>query len=63
VPVTTEDAGSVLFRFDDGSKGCLACRRSAPGEKPPDFEINGSDCSLAWDQETAAAVDWPASSG
>jgi predicted dehydrogenase len=25
--VTTEDAGSVLVRFDDGSKGALACRR------------------------------------
>jgi predicted dehydrogenase len=33
VPVTTEDAGSVLFRFDDGSKGCFSVSQVSAGRK------------------------------
>ena len=51
-PVTTEDAGSVLFRFDDGSKGCFSVSQVSAGRKNRlSFELNGSACSLAWDQE------------
>ncbi len=51
-PVTTEDAGSVLFRFDDGSKGCFSVSQVSAGRKNRlSFELNGSECSLAWDQE------------
>lgn len=51
-PVTTEDAGSVLLRFDDGSKGCFSVSQVSAGRKNRlSFEINGSECSLGWDQE------------
>ncbi len=52
-PVSTEDIGSVLFRFEDGSKGCFHVSQVSAGRKNRlSFEINGSECSLAWDQET-----------
>ncbi|MDK9358591.1 Gfo/Idh/MocA family oxidoreductase [Lelliottia sp. V106_10] len=51
-PVTTEDFGSVLFRFDDGSKGSFSVSQVSAGRKNRlSFEINGSERSLAWDQE------------
>lgn len=51
-PVTTEDFGSVLFRFDDGSKGCFSVSQVSAGRKNRlSFEINGSERSVAWDQE------------
>ncbi|WP_413723146.1 Gfo/Idh/MocA family protein [Sodalis sp. RH24] len=52
-PVTTEDMGFVLFRFDDGSKGCFSVSQVSAGRKNRlSFEVNGSDASVAWDQET-----------
>ena len=51
-PVTTEDFGSVLFRFDDGSKGCFSVSQVSAGRKNQlTVEISGSACALAWDQE------------
>ena len=51
-PVTTEDFGSVLFRFDDGSKGSFSVSQVSAGRKNRlSVEINGSECALAWDQE------------
>ena len=51
--VTTEDCGSVLVRFDDGSKGCFSVSQVSAGRKNHlSFEINGSQSSLHWDQET-----------
>lgn len=51
-PVTTEDAASVLIRFEDGSKGCFSVSQVSAGRKNRlSFEINGSECSLGWDQE------------
>ena len=51
-PVSTEDRGAVLVRFDDGSKGCFSVSQVSAGRKNQlTFEINGSRCSLAWDQE------------
>lgn len=50
--VTTEDFGSVLFRFDDGSKGSFSVSQVSAGRKNRlSFEINGSERSVAWDQE------------
>jgi predicted dehydrogenase len=50
--VTTEDFGSVLFRFDDGSKGSFNVSQVSAGRKNRlTFEINGSEQSVAWDQE------------
>ncbi|MBL5884393.1 Gfo/Idh/MocA family protein [Lelliottia aquatilis] len=51
-PVTTEDFGSILFRFDDGSKGSFSVSQVSAGRKNRlSFEINGSEQSVAWDQE------------
>ncbi|MCZ4057912.1 Gfo/Idh/MocA family oxidoreductase [Pantoea sp. LMR881] len=51
--VTTEDMGSVLCRFDDGSKGSFSVSQVAAGRKNRlFFEISGSAASVAWDQET-----------
>lgn len=51
-PVSTEDFGSVLFRFDDGSKGSFRVSQVSAGHKNGlTFEINGSEQSVAWDQE------------
>ncbi|MCV2514409.1 Gfo/Idh/MocA family oxidoreductase, partial [Leclercia pneumoniae] len=51
-PVTTEDFGSVLLRFDDGSKGSFSVSQVSAGRKNRlSVEINGSECALAWDQE------------
>ncbi len=51
-PVTTEDGGSVLVRFADGSKGCFSVSQVSAGRKNRlSFEVNGSACSLGWDQE------------
>ena len=52
IPVTTEDAGSILFRFDDGSKGCFSVSQVSAGRKNRlHFDINASASSLSWDQE------------
>ena len=51
-PVDTEDFGSVLLRFDDGSKGSFMVSQVSAGRKNRlAVEVNGSRCSLAWDQE------------
>jgi len=51
--VTTEDMGFVLFRFDDGSKGSFSVSQVSAGRKNRlSLEVNGSQASLAWDQET-----------
>lgn len=50
--VTTEDFGSVLLRFDDGSRGSFIVSQVSAGRKNRlTFEINGSEQSVAWDQE------------
>jgi len=50
--VTTEDRGAVLLRFDDGSKGSFTVSQVSAGRKNQlTFEVNGSNCSLGWDQE------------
>lgn len=50
--VDTEDRGSVLVRFDDGSKGCFSVSQVSAGRKNQlTVEISGSACALAWDQE------------
>jgi predicted dehydrogenase len=52
VPVTTEDHGSVLLRFDRGARGCLMVSQVAAGRKNSlRFEIAGSKGALAWDSE------------
>ena len=52
VTITSEDAATVLFRFEDGSRGSVVISQVSPGRKNAfAFEIGGSRASLAWAQE------------
>ncbi|MBN3081235.1 Gfo/Idh/MocA family oxidoreductase [Pectobacterium polaris] len=52
-PVKTEDYATVLLRFEDGSRGSFTVSQVSAGRKNRlTFEVNGSEQSLAWDQET-----------
>ena len=52
VPITSEDAATILLRFDDGSRGAVVISQVSPGRKNAfGFEIAGSRASLAWEQE------------
>ncbi len=51
--VTTEDCGSILLRFDNGSNGCLWVSQTTAGRKNClRFEIGGTRRALAWNSET-----------
>ena len=50
--ITTEDHGSVLLEFDSGARGVMTVSQVAAGHKNGlQFEIDGSESSLAWKQE------------
>ncbi len=50
--VRTEDAGSVLLRFDNGAHGVFTVSQVSAGRKNREwFEIDGSKMAIAWDQE------------
>ncbi|MEH7336315.1 Gfo/Idh/MocA family oxidoreductase [Neobacillus drentensis] len=52
VPINTEDYASVLFRFEDGSRGAFTVSQVSAGRKNRlSFEINGSKSSVFWNQE------------
>ena len=52
VPINTEDYASVLFVLDNGAHGCFTVCQVAAGRKNRlYYEIDGSKCALAWDQE------------
>jgi predicted dehydrogenase len=52
VPITTEDLGTVLFRFRGGARGSLHVSQVTAGRKNSiRWEIAGSTCALAWDSE------------
>ena len=52
MPITTEDYVNVLFRFEDGMRGCLTVSQVSAGRKNAlSFEIDGSEKALAWDSE------------
>ena len=52
VPINTEDFGAVLLEFESGVRGVLTINQCAAGRKNRlYFEIDGSKCALAWDQE------------
>jgi predicted dehydrogenase len=53
VPIKTEDYASVLCRFDNGSKGVVTVSQVSAGRKNRlNFEISGSNSTLAWCSET-----------
>jgi len=57
ISIDTEDAGCVLLRFDDGAHGSVRVSQTTPGRKNSiQFEIAGSDASLAWESERPNAL-------
>jgi len=52
VRMTTDDYGSVLLRFEGGLRGVMTVSQVSAGRKNHMwFEIDGSEGSLAWDEE------------
>ncbi|TWU48694.1 1,5-anhydro-D-fructose reductase [Rubripirellula tenax] len=52
VSIDTEDAGSILLRFADGSRGCLHVSQVTAGRKNClRYEIAGSKQALSWNSE------------
>ena len=51
-PINTEDYGSVLFELSNGAHGVFTVSQVSAGRKNQvTFEIDGSKCAIAWDQE------------
>jgi predicted dehydrogenase len=54
VAVTSEDAATILFRFEGGARGAATISQVSPGRKNAlSLEIAGSAATIAWDQENA----------
>jgi predicted dehydrogenase len=52
VSIHTEDYGTVLINFNDGTKGVFTVSQVSAGRKNRlSFEINGSSSSVCWNQE------------
>jgi predicted dehydrogenase len=52
VSVETEDGANVLMQFEGGARGAVTISQVSAGRKNHEwFEIDGSRCALAWDQE------------
>jgi len=52
VQVDTEDAATVLLRFDDGARGVVVVSQVSPGHKNDlTVHLSGSERSLGWAQE------------
>lgn len=54
VDVQSEDAATILFRFEGGARGAAVISQVSPGRKNAfTLELAGSQATLAWDQEEA----------
>ena len=50
--IATEDAATILLRFDGGARGAVSISQISPGRKNSLlYEIDGSDGAWAWDSE------------
>ncbi|HUS58648.1 MAG TPA: Gfo/Idh/MocA family oxidoreductase [Planctomycetota bacterium] len=50
--IATEDYATLLLEFDKGARGALTVSQVSAGRKNRlYFEIDGSKCAIAWDQE------------
>ena len=50
--IATEDAATILLRFANGARGAVSISQISAGRKNSlQYEIDGSDSSLAWDSE------------
>lgn len=51
-PMESDDAASIMFKFDGGARGLAAISQVSAGRKNSiRFEIDGADSSVAWDSE------------
>ena len=52
VDIKTEDAASVLVRYDNGARGVMAVSQISAGRKNQlQYEVDGSNSAVAWDSE------------
>ena len=52
VEIDTEDAATMLLRFEGGARGSLAISQLSPGRKNSlEYQIDGSESAVAWDSE------------
>ncbi len=52
VDIRTEDAATVLLRYEGGARGQFAVSQLSPGRKNSlQYEIDGSSSAVAWDSE------------
>jgi predicted dehydrogenase len=57
VDIGSEDAATILVRFDDGARGAAVLSQVSPGRKNAfGLEIAGARASLAWQQERPEAL-------
>jgi predicted dehydrogenase len=53
VTIDTEDAATVLIRFEDGARGAVVVSQVSPGHKNDlTVQLSGADRSLGWAQES-----------
>ncbi|MGR3483724.1 MAG: Gfo/Idh/MocA family protein [Paracoccaceae bacterium] len=53
VAVDTDDAATILLRFEGGVRGAMTTSQVSPGRKNSlQLDVAGSSASLAWDSET-----------
>jgi predicted dehydrogenase len=53
VPISTEDGGGILLRFENGARGALWVSQTTAGRKNClRFEIAGSGSALSWNSES-----------
>jgi predicted dehydrogenase len=51
-PISTEDAATILLRFDGGARGAVSISQISPGRKNSlVYEIDGSEGAWGWDSE------------
>lgn len=52
IPISAEDAGIVILRFENDARGVFTVSQVSAGRKNREwFEIDGSKKAIAWDQE------------
>jgi predicted dehydrogenase len=52
VEIKTEDAASILVRYDNGARGVMAVSQISAGRKNSlQYEVDGSNSAVAWDSE------------
>lgn len=57
IPITTDDIGAILFRFQGGATGVLWVSQVTAGRKNRlTFEISGASNALFWDSESPNAL-------